>query len=74
MQNWEEKIMTNKQKVKETLMLAFEEMLELDELTTVEIEAFCEATNISKYDWCLIVNECFYEINKKIVHKVKGVK
>ena len=66
--------MTNKQKVKESLMSAFEEMFELDELTADEIEAFCEATNISKYDWCLIVNECFYEINQKIVEKMKGVK
>jgi hypothetical protein len=73
--------MTNKQKVKESLVLvkeslmsAFEEVLELDELTIDEIEAFCKATNISKYDWCLIVNKCFYEINQKIVEKVKGMK
>jgi len=66
--------MTNKEKVKESLMLAFEEMFDLDKLTTEEIEAFCETTNISKYDWCLMVNECFYEINKKIVEKVKGMK
>ena len=66
--------MTNNQKVKQSIMLAMEEMFELDKITPEELNAYCQLMNITKEEYASIMTECLYEIGKKIVEKAKGVK
>ena len=40
--------MTNNQKVKESIMLAMEEMFELDKITSEELNAYCQMMNITR--------------------------
>jgi hypothetical protein len=65
--------MTNNQKVKESIMLAMEEMFELDKITSEELNAYCQLMNITKEEYASIMTECLYEIGKKIVEKIKEV-
>ena len=65
--------MTNNKKVKESIMLAMEEMFELDKITPDELKAYCQLMNITKEEYASMITECLYEIGKKIVEKVKGV-
>jgi hypothetical protein len=65
--------MTNNQKVKESIMLAMEEMFELDKFTKEELEAYCQLMNITKEEYASIMTECLYEIGKKIIEKIKEV-
>ena len=65
--------MTNNQKVKESLILALEDMLEIDELTIDEIEWYCQLMNITKEEYATIMTECLYEIGKKIINKINEV-
>ena len=65
--------MTNNQKVKESIMLAMEEMFELDKITSEELEAYCQLMSITKEEYASIMTECLYEIGKKIVNKIKDV-
>jgi len=65
--------MTNNKKVKESILLAMEEMFELDKITNEELEAYCQLMGITKEEYATIMTECLYEIGKKIVEKVKDV-
>jgi len=65
--------MTNNKKVKESILLAMEEMFELDKITSDELEAYCQLMGITKEEYATIMTECLYEIGKKIVEKVKDV-
>jgi hypothetical protein len=65
--------MTNNQKVKQSIMLAMEEMFELDKITPEELNAYCQLMNITKEEYATIMTECLYEIGKKIVEKIKDV-
>ena len=65
--------MTNNQKVKESIMLALEEMFKLDKFTSEDLEAYCQLMDITKEEYASIMTECLYEIGKKIVEKVKEV-
>ena len=65
--------MTNNKKVKESIMLAIEEMFELDKITPDELKAYCQLMNITKEEYATIMTECLYEIGKKIINKIKDV-
>ena len=65
--------MTNNQKVKESIMLAIEEMFELDKFTSDDLEVYCQLMNITKEEYANIMTECLYEIGKKIIEKIKEV-
>ena len=65
--------MTNNQKVKESIMLALEEMFELDKFTSEDLEAYCQLMDITKEEYATIMTECLYEIGKKIINKIKDV-
>ncbi len=65
--------MTNNQKVKESIMLAMEEMFELDKFTNEKLEVYCQLMGITKEEYATIMTECLYEIGKKIINKIKDV-